>query len=93
MYGYPEFWAILISQGEMLYSDNTRYLGGWKKDKRKGFGVFIEKTHEKYYGEWIRGKVWTAPFILCADLCSVQDLVSKSILMAPTMRATIFMMK
>lgn len=26
-------------QGEMVWADNTRYIGGWKKDKRKGFGT------------------------------------------------------
>lgn len=41
----------------MIWSDKNRYVGGWKKDARKGFGVFIEASGEKYYGEWTRGKV------------------------------------
>lgn len=45
------------SQGEMVWKDETRYIGGWKKDRRKGFGVQIDKTGEKYYGEWQRDKV------------------------------------
>jgi len=43
----------------MIYSSKKgdRYIGGWKKDSRKGFGVFIEASGEKYYGDWTRGKV------------------------------------
>lgn len=41
----------------MIWADKNRYIGGWKKDARKGFGVFIEVSGEKYYGEWTRGKV------------------------------------
>ena len=41
----------------MIWGNKNKYIGGWKKDSRKGFGVFVEVTGEKYYGEWARGKV------------------------------------
>lgn len=41
----------------MQWKDGSRYIGGWKKDKAKGFGIMIDKSGESYYGEWQRGKV------------------------------------
>jgi hypothetical protein len=47
----------------MTYPNKDKYIGGWKKDARKGFGIFVEATGEKFYGEWTRGKVFYLPYI------------------------------
>lgn len=40
----------------MYWSSHNKYIGRWKGDKRKGYGVFIEHNGPKYYGTWTRGK-------------------------------------
>ena len=41
-----------IRTGKQNFSDGSKYVGGWKDDKRNGHGTVISKNSEKFVGEW-----------------------------------------
>jgi hypothetical protein len=45
-----------MSNQSYTYQDGSRYDGGWKNEKRNGYGIWVRPDGTKYAGEWVDDK-------------------------------------
>ncbi len=43
-------------QGEFIWPDKSRYIGGYKNGLKHGPGIFIDKDGKRFNGNWADGE-------------------------------------